>query len=203
MEIQPKNNGSLNYYSSPNQSSFFDNLGAHLIDFIQTLVVCGAIFTLIYLFVAQPHRVSGRSMVPNFQDGDFILTDKITYRFDAPKRGDVIVLKYPKAETQEFIKRIIGLPGDTLQIRDGSVLVNGEPLNEIYLPSDTQTLGTQSGYIREGEIVKVEENQYFVFGDNRTNSSDSRTWGPITKGEIVGKTFFRYWPLKSFGLTAL
>ena len=114
MEIQPKNNSSLDYYTSPNQNSFFDNIGTHLIDFIQTLVVFGAIFVLIYLLIAQPHRVSGRSMVPNFQDGDLILTDKLSYRFGEPKKGDVIVLKYPKSETQEFIKRIVAVPGDTL-----------------------------------------------------------------------------------------
>lgn len=201
MEIQPKNNSSLDYYTSANQNSPFDNIGTHLIDFIQTLVVCGALFVLIYLFIAQPHRVSGRSMVPNFQDGDLILTDKISYRFGEPKRGDVIVLKYPKAESQEFIKRIIALPGDTIQLKNGFVYINDERLEESYIPPQTETDG--AGYIREGEIVKVENNQYFVFGDNRTNSSDSRQWGPITRGEIVGKTFFRYWPLNAFGLTTL
>lgn len=201
MEIQPKNNGSLNYYSSPNQNSFFDNLGTRLIDFIQTLVVCGAIFVLIYLFVAQPHKVSGRSMVPNFQDGDFILTDKLSYRFDQPKRGDVIVLKNPKSESQEFIKRIIAVPGDSIQILNGNIYLNGERLNEKYLPAEFQTDG--AGYLREGEILKVENNQYIVLGDNRQYSSDSRQWGPITREEIVGRTFFRYWPPKSIGLTTL
>lgn len=197
MEIQPDNNNKLNYYSSP-KNSFVENLGTHLIDFIQTLVVCGAIFVLIYLFVAQPHRVSGRSMVPNFEDGDFILTDKISYKIGEPKRGQVIVLKNPKNESQEFIKRIIGLPGDTIKLEDSHIYINGELLDQSYLPAGTVTHG--GDFIQEGEFVKLEQNQYVVMGDNRTNSSDSRYWGPITRQEIVGKTFFRYWPPNSFGL---
>src|SRR3989344_3973990 len=197
MEIQPKNNSSLDYYTSPNQNSFFDNIGTHLIDFIQTLVVFGAIFVLIYLLIAQPHRVSGRSMVPNFQDGDLILTDKLSYRFGEPKKGDVIVLKYPKSETQEFIKRIVAVPGDTLEIRSNSLYINGQKSEEVYLPPDTITEG--AAYIRENEIITIEKDQYFVFGDNRLNSSDSRSWGPVTRAEIVGRTFFRYWPLNTFG----
>lgn len=201
MEIQPKNKGQLDYYTNLSGNSFLDNIGFHLIDFIQTLVVCGAIFVIIYLFVAQPHRVSGRSMLPTFEDGDFILTDKISYRIGEPKRGDVIVLKYPKSENQEFIKRVIGLPGDTIQIQDSSLYINGKHLEENYLAPGTPTHGAD--YINEGATIQVKENQYFVFGDNRTNSSDSRNWGPITKQEIVGKTFFRYWPLKNFGFTNL
>lgn len=199
MEIQPKNQGQLDYYTNLSGNSFIDNLSSHLIDFIQTLVVCGAIFVIIYLFIAQPHRVSGRSMLPNFEDGDFILTDKISYRIGEPKRGDVIVLKYPQSETQEFIKRIVALPGDTIQIQNGSLYINGIPLQENYLAPATVTNG--ASYLTAGETTVVLENQYFVFGDNRTNSSDSRNWGPITKQEIVGKTFFRYWPPKSFGFT--
>lgn len=200
MEIQPKNEDPINYYRSPQQPSFFDNLGTHLIDFIQTLVVCGAVFVLIYLFIAQPHKVSGKSMLPNFHDGDFILTDKLSYRFSEPNRGDIIVLKYPRAETQEFIKRIMAVPGDTIQLKNGSVYLNGEKIIEPYIPTDTETDG--AGYLREGEILKIEEKQYIVFGDNRINSSDSRQWGPITRAEIVGKTFFRYWPPNRFGLTS-
>lgn len=201
MEIQPKNKSQLDYYTNLSDNSFIDNLGSHLIDFIQTLVVCGAIFVIIYLFIAQPHRVSGRSMLPTFEDGDFILTDKISYRLGKPKRWDVIVLKYPKSETQEFIKRIIGLPGDTILLQDGSLYINGKRLEEVYLAPGIITHGAD--FINEGEGIQVKENQFFVFGDNRTNSSDSRNWGPITKQEIVGKTFLRYWPPKSFGLTAL
>ncbi len=189
------------YYGQPEQKGFFENLKTHAIDLIQTLVVFGAIFALIYLFIAQPHKVSGASMVPTFQDGDYILTDKITYRFGPPKKGDVIVLKNPRNEEVDFIKRIIATPGDTLKVADSSVFVNGEKLPESYLPSDIETRA--GNFLAEGSEIKVGPNQYFVFGDNRNHSSDSREWGSITKEEIVGRVFFRYWPPQSFGLTLL
>lgn len=188
----------LDYYDSTQNKSFFENLKEHIVDFIQTLVVFGAIMALIYLFIAQPHKVSGRSMVPTFADGDYIITDKITYKFYLPQKGDIIVLKNPRDESQDFIKRIMAVPGDSVKIENKSVYVNGILLTEPYLPPDIQT---QSGsFLNEGNIIKAGENQYFVMGDNRDHSSDSREWGAITKEEIVGKAFFRYFPLQSFGL---
>ena len=186
------------YGGGQKQSSFFDNLKTHLIDFIQTLVVFGAIFALIYLFIAQPHKVSGLSMFPTFNDGDYILTDKVSYRFGSPKVGDVIVLKNPRNEEQDFIKRIIALPRDTIMVEGSSVYVNGQKLSEEYLVDD---ISTRAGnFLQEGNEIKAGPNQYFVFGDNRNHSSDSREWGSVTKEEIVGRVFFRYWPPKSFGL---
>lgn len=188
----------INYYDSTQNKGFFESLKEHIIDFIQTLVVFGAIMALIYLFIAQPHKVSGRSMVPTFADGDYLITDKITYRFRPPEKGDIIVLKNPRDESQDFIKRIIAEPGDTIKIENKQVFVNGVLLGEVYLPSSTQT---QAGsFLNEGKTVKVGENQYLVLGDNRDHSSDSREWGPITKEEIVGRAFFRYFPPRSFGL---
>ena len=188
----------INYYDSTQNKGFFESLKEHIIDFIQTLVVFGAIMALIYLFIAQPHKVSGRSMVPTFADGDYLITDKITYRLHQPARGDIIVLKNPRDESQDFIKRIIAIPGDTIKIENKQVFVNKVLLGEVYLPSNTQT---QAGsFLNEGKTVKVGENQYLVLGDNRDHSSDSREWGPITKEEIVGRAFFRYWPPQSLGL---
>ena len=186
------------YSYSEEKKGFFDNIGSHVIDFIQTLVVFGAIFALIYLFVAQPHKVSGNSMVPTFHNGDYILTDKLSYRLGEPKRGDIIVLKNPRDESQDFIKRIMALPGDMIKVERNSVYLNGELLNEKYLPAGIQT--NSGSFLLEGTDVKVGPNQYFVFGDNRPHSSDSREWGAITREEIVGKTFFRYWPPKDFGI---
>lgn len=173
-------------------------LGSHLVDFIQTFVVFGAIFTVIYLFVAQPHKVSGNSMVPTFHNNDYILTDKLSYRFSLPKKGDVIVLKNPRNESQDFIKRIIAIPGDSVKIENGFVFVNGVKLNELYLPQDTQSLG--GSFLSEGEQITAGENQYIVLGDNRNHSSDSREWGPVTRKEIIGKVVFRYFPVNNFGL---
>ncbi|MBI2040301.1 signal peptidase I [Candidatus Microgenomates bacterium] len=186
------------YYYTEERKSFFENIGSHLVDFIQTLVVFGAIFALIYLFVAQPHKVSGNSMVPTFHNGDYILTDKLSYRFGSPQRGDIIVLKNPRDETQDFIKRIIALPDDTLKVEGNAVYLNGGLLKEPYLPPATSTHA--GSFLTEGVEIKAGANQYFVFGDNRNHSSDSREWGAITREEIVGKTFFRYWPPGDFGL---
>ncbi|OGE14942.1 signal peptidase I [Candidatus Daviesbacteria bacterium RIFCSPHIGHO2_12_FULL_37_11] len=184
--------------SAEEQKTFFQKIGANLVDFIQTLVVFGAIFAIIYLFVAQPHKVSGSSMVPTFISGDFILTDKVSYRIGAPKDGEIIVLKNPRNESQDFIKRIIATPGQTLRVEGSSVFVNGVKTPENYLPIETPT--RSGAFLHEGETVTVAPNQYYVFGDNRNHSSDSREWGSITREEIVGKVFFRYWPPSSFGL---
>ncbi len=182
----------------PPQKNLFGQIGEHVVDFIQTLVVFGAIFALIYLFVAQPHKVSGSSMYPTFHDGDYILTDKLSYRLGFPKQGDVIVLQNPRDESQDFIKRIIAVPGDLIIVQNGQVYLNGRLLKENYLPNGTIT--HPGAFFMEGTAVKAGPDQYFVMGDNRNHSSDSREWGPVTKKEIVGKTFFRYFPPQRFGL---
>ena len=176
---------------------FFDDLGSHFIDFIQTLVVFGAIFALLYLFVAQFHKVSGQSMFPTMHDGDYLITEKISLRLGEPKRGQIIVSKNPKDESQDFIKRILALPGDTIKVEKNSVFVNGIKLEESYLPPGVITEAKQ--FLTEGVTVKASANQYFILGDNRSHSSDSRDWGPITKEQIVGKAFFRNWPPSSIG----
>ncbi len=184
------------YYSTP-QKSFMEQMGTHIIDFIQTLVVFGAVFALVYLFVAQFHKVSGNSMIPTFHNGDYIITEKISYKLGEPKRGQVIVLKNPKEESQDFIKRIVALPGDTIRIQNGAVFINDQAISEKYLPEGTITL--PETFLTEGLTIKAGENQYFVLGDNRNHSSDSREWGTITRQEIIGRAFFRYWPPQVIG----
>lgn len=186
------------YYTNAPQKSFFEKMGGYLVEFFETIVIFGAIFACIYLFIAQFHKVSGSSMVPNMQTGDYLITEKVSFRFRDPRRGDIIVLKNPRDESQDFIKRIIALPGDTVQIINNTVYLNGQVLSEDYLPKG---ILTHSGaFLTEGLQVKVASNQYFVFGDNREHSSDSRDWGAITKEEIVGRAFFRYFPPQSMGL---
>lgn len=189
---------SIPYVDAPEQKGFFENFGAYLIDFIETLVVFGAIFALIYLFVAQFHKVSGSSMFPTMHDGDYLITEKVSYKLGSPKRGDIIVLENPKDQSQDFIKRIIALPGDTIKVENNKVFVNGGAKEENYLPPNTPTRG--GSYLPDGTTVTMDPNQYFVMGDNRNHSSDSREWGPVTKEEIVGRAFFRYWPLQTLGL---
>lgn len=187
----------MDYYGTP-QKSFFENLRGYALEIFETLVVFGAIFAAIYLFVAQFHKVSGNSMVPTFKSGDYLITEKVSYRFSTPKRGDIIVLKNPRDESEDFIKRIVALPGDTIKIENNSLFVNDQLIQENYLPLQTPT--RSGAFLTEGTTIKVGPNQYFVLGDNRSHSSDSREWGGVTKEEIVGRAFFRYWPPQNMGL---
>ena len=141
-------------------------------------------------------------MVPNFQDGEYVLTDKISYRLGKPQRGDVIVFhaptaaNCPKGTGCDFIKRVIGLPGDRVEVKDNALWVNNVKLDEPYIPSTFEIL---PGNYTKGKIVTLGADEYFVSGDNRPYSSDSRAWGPITSKEIVGRAFFRYWPPQAAG----
>lgn len=167
-------------------------------EFIEAIVFALAIFVVVYLFLFQPNQVKGSSMYPTFKDGEYILTDKISYRLGQPKHGDVVVFKSPKNENVDFIKRIIGLPGDTIRISKGRVYVNGQALDESeYLDQSVYT-GPES-FLAEDQDVTVPEGKYFVLGDNRPHSSDSRDFGPVTTAEFVGKVFFRYFPVDRFG----
>ncbi|TSC87720.1 MAG: signal peptidase I [Microgenomates group bacterium Gr01-1014_7] len=189
------------YYEYTPKKSFFENLSSHIIDFIQTFVVFGAIFALIYLFVAQFHKVSGQSMFPTMHNGDFLITEKISYRLGDPKHGQIVVLKNPREESQDFIKRIIAIPGDTIRLENNAIFLNGGLLNEPYLPPGTPTRG--ESFLREGNTFTVPSNQYFVIGDNREHSSDSREFGPVGREKLIGRGLFRYWPPQSVGLLIL
>jgi signal peptidase I len=151
------------------------------------------------VFVFQPFLVRGASMEPNFHDWDYLIVDEISYRFRAPERGEVIVFQFPNDPSQRYIKRIIGLPGETIHIEQGEVTLYsaGEKieLNEQeYLESPT-TLGSVRVVLGEGE--------YFVMGDNRQYSSDSRAWGVLPEDKIIGKTFIRVLPAKNFTVVKL
>jgi len=167
-------------------------------EFIEAFVFAAAIFVVAYLVLFQPNQVKGSSMYPTFKDGEYIFTDKISYRMGLPKRGDVVVFRSPKNNDIDFIKRIIGTPGERVKISGGKVYVNGERLDESgYLDPSVYT-GPES-YMAEGQEMIVPDGQYFVMGDNRPHSSDSRDFGPVTTNEFVGKVFFRYWPIDRFG----
>ncbi len=182
--------------------SILRHLSEFFLDIIETIVIALSIFLVVYLFFMQPHQVNGQSMVPNFQSGEYVLTDKVSYKIGEPQRGDVIVFhapekaQCPKGTGCDFIKRVLGLPGDTIEVKNDSVIVNGVALNEPYIPDDFETL---PGAFTKNRVIALGPNEYFVSGDNRPYSSDSRAWGPITKDEIVGRAFFRYWPFKVAG----
>lgn len=137
-------------------------------------------------------------MIPNFPDGEYLLTDKVTYRFNEPKRGDVVVFEAPTNNGDEFIKRIVGLPGNKVSIKNGFVFINGEKLTESYLSNEIYT--SAGSFSQEGKDVLVPENEFFVLGDNRPHSSDSRAFGFIGKDKITGRAWFIYWPLQKAGI---
>ncbi|MBI2009658.1 MAG: signal peptidase I [Candidatus Chisholmbacteria bacterium] len=182
----------------------FRIIGGFFLDIIETAVFALAIFVLVYVFLAQPHQVSGRSMVPTFQDGEFVLTNKMAYRRGEPERGDVVIFHAPAnahcppGGACDFIKRIIGLPGETVSVRGGKVLINSQELAEEYLPPEFVTRGDT--YLQEGSMVTLQANQYFMMGDNRPGSSDSRAFGPVPVESIVGRAWIRYWPVSKLGV---
>jgi signal peptidase I len=160
---------------------------------IQVAVISLAVVLVVRNFIIQPFFVDGSSMVPNFQDGDYLIIDELTFRFREPQRGEVIVFKFPQNESSYFIKRVIGLPGDTVQVKNGVVNVfnqdnpEGVQLSENYLISKTP-----------GDIqMTLQTGEYFVLGDNRTMSYDSRSWGVLPAKEIVGLVRLRLWPINS------
>ena len=177
-------------------------VGSFFLDIIETVVVALSIFLIIYLFFMQPHQVNGQSMVPTFEDREYLLTDKISYKRRLPEKGEVVVFRAPENAGCppggcDFIKRIMAVPGDQVELRQGKVFVNGQEVPEPYLSPGTVT---QPGPYIRGRVISLESNQYFVMGDNRDHSSDSRAWGPITREDIVGRVFFRYWPPQKSGL---
>lgn len=153
-------------------------------------VVCVAFLPLFisYQFLARPFLVQGASMEPNFQNGNYLVVDIVSYRFENPARGDVTVFHYPGNRSLYYIKRIVGLPGDKIDLSEGNIFVNGVKIDEKYLPGDTVTdTFTKSEFILGAD-------QYFVMGDNRSASFDSRSWGPLLRSDIVGVVKFRVWP---------
>lgn len=179
-------------YPDSEEQTFWSKFKNNLIELIEFIAVLGAIFIIIRFFIAEPHRVSGSSMVPNFHDGDYLITNKVSVKLSHPKRGEVIILQNPRNPDQVFIKRVIGLPLEKVMIGSSNVYINGLPLAEPYLPQGTITSG--ENFLKEREEITIPEGQYFVMGDNRGGSSDSREWGPIKEELIVGQAYFRYWP---------
>ena len=163
------------------------------IESIKIIFLAGITVFFVRYFLFKPFYVKGASMEPNFYGQEYLIVDEISYRFNEPKRGDVIVFKYPENQKESFLKRIIGLPGERVKITDGKVTVynkeypEGMILKENYLPSELVTIGERN--------TTLSENQYFVLGDNRGNSRDSRSFGPIHKSLIIGKVAVRGWPL--------
>ncbi|MBI2065092.1 MAG: signal peptidase I [Candidatus Yanofskybacteria bacterium] len=194
-------NPNQNYHTNndPDNNEENNSKNSEVLAFIwetaKIIIISLAIIIPIRYYLVQPFFVKGASMEENFHDGDYLLIDEISYRLEKPSRGDVVVFRYPENPSQFFIKRIIGLPGETVEIRNNIVRVynsdfpKGLVVEEDYLASSQETLGNFQ--------TKLGENEYYVLGDNRTHSSDSRSWGPVDKSLITGRAFLRLWPFNN------
>ncbi len=159
---------------------------------LRDLVISLAISAFIIIFLYQPVKVEGTSMMPSLQDQERIFVNKFVYRLEPIERGDIVVFRYPRDPSKSYIKRVIGVAGDRIRIDDGQVYVNGKPLKEDYVP------GPYTDDRSYPEIV-VPPNSFFVLGDHRSMSNDSRDFGPVKESFIYGKAVFGYWPMDKLG----
>lgn len=158
-------------------------------ELLESILPAVLIAILLNLFVVQPTKVRGESMEPTLHTNEYLLVEKVSYRLHTPRRGDVVVFKYPRDEEENFIKRVIAVPGETVEIVSGRVYINGQSITEPYLlqlPRESMP------------PTKIPEGKLFVLGDNRLNSNDSRAFGMVTMEEVVGRAWLRYWPLDLF-----
>ena len=156
------------------------------------LLVSLAISAFIIIFLYQPVKVEGTSMMPGLEDQERIFVNKFVYRWEPIQRGDIVVFRYPRDTSKSYIKRVIGVAGDRIRIENGQVFVNGDALDEDYVPSEYADA-------RSYPEVTVPANSYFVLGDHRTMSNDSRDFGPVNERYIYGKAVFGYWPMEKLG----
>jgi len=166
--------------------SWAKKFGLFVFEIAKVVLISLAIILPIRMFLVQPFYVQGASMEPNFYQNEYLIIDELSYHFNEPVRGQVIIFKNPKNTKEYFIKRVIGLPGETVEVRNGQVLINGQELDEDYISN----LSTQSY-----EESVLSESEYFLLGDNRVNSYDSRSFGPVDKKYIIGRVWFRGWPI--------
>jgi len=173
-------------------AKYFQAVGLFILELVKVAVLAGITIAFVRYFLFKPFYVKGASMEPNFYEHEYLLIDELSYRFREPQRGEVIVFKYPDNPSEHFLKRIIGLPGERIKVSEGKVVIynnsypEGMEIEESYLPKDLVTAGDR--------ITVLEKDEYYVLGDNRNNSYDSRRFGPISEDLIVGRAWFRGWP---------
>jgi signal peptidase I len=181
-----------------------------VLEFGVVIVVAVVLALLIQAFLIKPFRIPSSSMADTLRPGDRVLVDRIVYHLRRPRRGDIVVFEYPKNRDVIFIKRVIGLPGDTLEARAGRLYLNGRPFDEPYVhQTDGRRDPTNPSGPAAGTTMRdpwslafpytVRRNEYFVMGDNRTRSDDSRAWGTVPAVDIIGTGFFTYWPPDRLG----
>jgi signal peptidase I len=170
--------------------------GRYLAELLHVVVISLAIIIPIRYFLIQPFYVKGASMEPNFEDHEYLIIDELSYRFTTPQRGDIVVFKYPNDPSQYFIKRVIALPGETVEMKDGRVRIYQNVNDAGQFLNESQYLGDVTTYANKK--FSLGEDEYFVMGDNRPNSMDSRMFGPIHSKLIVGRVWLRGWPIERF-----
>jgi signal peptidase I len=161
-------------------------------ELVESVVIAVVLALVIRFFLFEPFYIPSGSMEPTLQVNDKIIVNKFVYKLGEPARGDIIVFKYPLDPSRDYIKRVIGLPGETLEIKESTVYVNNQPISENYLPSDIKFM--------DFGPVSIPDDSYFMMGDNRNNSQDSRVWGTLSENYIVGKAFLIFWPANRMGL---
>ncbi len=203
-EIQEKQEEIINEISQEKEplkvsalkNSFWKSFFSFTLEILKTVIISLAIILPIRYFIIQPFMVDGASMEPNFYDKQYLVVDEISYRFNDPDRGQVVVFKNPQNTKQYYIKRIVGLPGETIKIKNSEIYIKEVGKKEFvkiseldYLPEDIKTFGNIDG-------LELKEDEFFVLGDNRKNSKDSRNLGPIKRELITGKVWVRGFPFK-------
>ncbi len=182
----PQESKHMDFFAEQEQAAQPTSVREFFVELLQVVIVALVIIIPVRYFFIKPFYVKGASMEPTFFDHEYLVIDEISYRFKEPVRGDIIVFRYPRDPKQYFIKRIIGLPGETVQVTGSNVYINGEQVEEPYLDEGTTTVGEM--------VVTLQPDEYFVLGDNRSFSLDSRSFGPLPRQYIVGKTWIRGWP---------
>jgi signal peptidase I len=170
------------------RSATLQHVGDELVAWLKTVASAAVYATLIVTFGFQVARVEGMSMAPTLEDQDRLIVNKLIYRLEAPRRGDIVMLYYPVNPDKSFVKRVIAEEGDLVRIVDGRVYVNDVPLKDDYVPSEFRSHDDWGPQV-------IREGYYFVMGDHRNNSSDSRHWGEVPKKYIIGKVQLRWWPI--------
>jgi signal peptidase I len=174
---------------------FFSIILISLASLVGLLILLPIVFLFVYIFFFRPFYISGNSMIPNFRNGAYVVTSVSAFRFTSPKRGDAIIFVDPLDHTKDFAKRIVALPGDTLMIQNGNVYLNGQIDDETaYIKPQSKTFGDT--FLPDGQPITIPEGNYFVMGDNRPFSADSRELGFVPQKNIIGKILFCYWNCK-------
>lgn len=186
----PEENSSIEEFQTEKKGGFFKEL-------LKFVLIAFLIVVPFRWFVAQPFIVNGASMVPTFENGEYLIVDQISHRIKNPERGEVIIFKYPEDPSKYFIKRIIGLPGETLEIEGLQTKIINDEHPEGFIIEEDYIVYQKNN---KKMIIELKDDEYFVMGDNRAASSDSRLWGPLNDNLLVGRPLFRLYPVKRFNI---